>query len=198
MSAPDTRPSLLLRIRDLEDREAWEEFEGLYRQVIHRMAIARGMQVADADDLTQQVLWSVSQAIDRFKIDNKRAKFRTWLRTIARRAIVNALARSPQDLAEGGSDVMAALHQQPARDGESKQLELDYRREVFLVAAAALQREFHPTTWQAFWETVVLDKSIDEVATRLGCSRGSIYTARCRVIQRLKQEVLKFDDVGAP
>jgi len=77
MSVPDTRPSLLLRIRDAADREAWEEFEGLYRQVIHRMAIARGMQVADADDLTQQVLWSISQAIDRFEPDDTRARFRT-------------------------------------------------------------------------------------------------------------------------
>ena len=77
MSVPDTRPSLLLRIRDSADREAWEEFEGLYRQVIHRMAIARGMQVADADDLTQQVLWSISQAIDRFEPDDTRARFRT-------------------------------------------------------------------------------------------------------------------------
>jgi len=196
MSVPDTRPSLLLRIRDSADREAWEEFEGLYRQVIHRMAIVRGMQVADADDLTQQVLWSVSQAIDRFEPDATRAKFRTWLRTIARRAIVNAMTRSPQDLAEGGTDMMIALHEQPARELDTKQLELDYRREVFLVAAAKLQREFHPTTWQAFWETVVLDQSIDDVATKLGCSRGSIYTSRCRVIQRLKQEVLKLDDGG--
>ena len=61
---------------------------------------------------------------------------------------------------------MIALYEQPARELDTKQLELDYRREVFLVAAAKLQREFHPTTWQAFWETVVLDQSVDDVAMK--------------------------------
>ena len=111
MSAPETRPSLLLRIRDRHDRHAWQEFVSLYRPVVCQMAINRGMQRADAEDLAQQVLMTISDAIDRFDPEDDRAKFRTWLKTIARRAIINALTRRAPDLASGGTEVMQLLDQ---------------------------------------------------------------------------------------
>lgn len=37
MSLPETRPSLLMRLRGGEDREAWYEFSEIYRPVIVRV-----------------------------------------------------------------------------------------------------------------------------------------------------------------
>jgi RNA polymerase sigma-70 factor (ECF subfamily) len=65
MPAPETRASLLLRIRDPLDRDAWEEFSALYRPVVMEMARGRGMQNADAEDLAQHVLVAISGAIER-------------------------------------------------------------------------------------------------------------------------------------
>jgi hypothetical protein len=56
----ETRASLLLRVRDSADREAWEEFVEIYGPVVHRLARNKGMQPADADDVTQQVLLAVA------------------------------------------------------------------------------------------------------------------------------------------
>ncbi len=57
---PDTRSSLLLRVKNkASDEHAWQEFAELYQPVIIRMAKAKGMQEADAQDLAQQVLVSV-------------------------------------------------------------------------------------------------------------------------------------------
>ena len=53
---PETRDSLLVQVKDPENREAWEEFAQIYRPVIYRTAVARGFQDADAHDLAQQVL----------------------------------------------------------------------------------------------------------------------------------------------
>ncbi len=196
MAAPETRQSLLLRLHDPRDREAWDQFVDLYQHVVYQMAVRRGMQPADADDLTQQVLMSVSGAITRFEPDNAAARFRTWLQKIARNAIFNAMTRRPRDCAAGGSATLDLLNEQIAPECQSEQLELEYRREVFLVAASKIQSEFQPHTWACFWETVVCNRTVDVVAQELGRNRGSVYTARCRVIARLREVVEQLDQRG--
>lgn len=42
MSNPETRASLLLRVRDASDQDAWAEFAEIYQPVIRAMAIGRG------------------------------------------------------------------------------------------------------------------------------------------------------------
>jgi RNA polymerase sigma-70 factor, ECF subfamily len=64
---PDTQSMLLANIQSLENREAWAEFVQIYRPVIYRMARRRGMQDADAQDLSQDVLVRISKAISRWE-----------------------------------------------------------------------------------------------------------------------------------
>lgn len=45
---PDTRHSLLFRLRDTTDREAWRQFVEVYSPVIYHYARRRGLQDADA------------------------------------------------------------------------------------------------------------------------------------------------------
>jgi RNA polymerase sigma-70 factor (ECF subfamily) len=48
-STPETRQSLLIRVRNPADQAAWHEFVEIYRPVILRLARQKGMQEADAD-----------------------------------------------------------------------------------------------------------------------------------------------------
>ncbi|HEV3080157.1 MAG TPA: hypothetical protein VGY66_10270, partial [Gemmataceae bacterium] len=67
--------------------------------------------------------------------------------------------------------------------------EAEYRRELSRRALRLMQGEFAPTTWKACWETVVHDRSTDEVARELGISENAVYLARCRVLRRLREEL---------
>ena len=60
--SPGTRASLLVRIRDPEDKDAWRQFVAIYAPLIHGLARRRGLQDADASDLTQEVLRKVVAA----------------------------------------------------------------------------------------------------------------------------------------
>lgn len=189
----ETRASLLLRVRDPADREAWEEFVEIYGPVIHRLARHKGMQPADADDVMQQVLWAVARAIERDGYDSQRARFRTWLRRVARNAILNALTRGRPDRASGDSALQALLedHASP-NEADSELLRLECRREVFRRAAQLIQPEFHPATWSAFWQTTVEGRACEDVARELGKQMGSVYAARSRVMRRLQEKVDEF------
>jgi len=179
-STPETRASLLIRVRDPADQAAWQEFVEIYRPLILRLARHKGMQRADADDVAQQVLLSVAKAVEGY--DPQRARFRTWLHRIAQNAILNGLARGKPDRGSGDSDILAGLQQHPAHDGpDSDLLRLEYRLEVFRWAARQVRKEFQDDTWMAFWLTAVEGRDGDSAAQQLGKSRGAIYAARSRV-----------------
>ena len=52
---PDTRASLLVRLRDPQDGTAWAEFVDLYAPLVYAYARKQGLQDADAADLSQDV-----------------------------------------------------------------------------------------------------------------------------------------------
>src|SRR5687767_1441752 len=122
MEYPDTRASLIVRLRDAADQEAWREFVEIYRPVIYRLACARGLQHADAEDLAQQVLSAVAAAVHRWEPDEARGRFRSWLHRIAHNLIINALTRRAPDCAAGDAESLDQLAQQPARDGPDSDL----------------------------------------------------------------------------
>jgi RNA polymerase sigma-70 factor (ECF subfamily) len=88
---------------------------------------------------------------------------------------------------------MSLLSELPANTAETQTLILDYRRQIFVAAANKIREEFQTQTWDAFWQTVVNGIAVDEVAHRLVRSRGSIYTARSRVMSRLREVVQELD-----
>jgi RNA polymerase sigma factor (sigma-70 family) len=194
-SAPETRPSLLIRVRDPADRAAWQEFVEIYRPVILRLAQHKHMQAADAEDIAQDVLMVVAKEVEQWEHDPKRARFRTWLHRVASNAILNALSRGKPDRGAGGSAIQAALVQQESRNGpDSDLLRLEYRREMFRWAARQVRKEFRQETWDAFWLTAVEGQPVDAAAKELAKDCGAIYTARSRVMQRIREIVEQYEE----
>lgn len=192
-STPETRASLLIRVRDRADQTAWQEFVEIYRPVILRLARQKGMQDADAEDVAQEVLVAVAKAVEQREHDPRRARFRTWLNRVAYNAILNALTRGLPDRGSGDSARLMLLSQHASRTGpDSRLLRLEHRREVFRWAAMRVRREFHQATWDAFWLTAVEGRAVEAVAEQLARNPGAIYAARSRVIRRIQEEVTDY------
>lgn len=197
---PETRESLIVQIKDPSNRDAWGKFVDLYRPVIHRIALARGLQDADAQDLTQHVLMAVAASIGRWEKSTESTRFRHWLRRVTRNAILNAISRRPPDQATGTSSYQNIVTEIPERadhslDDETDSLiELEYRRELYLRAAAFVRTDVDPITWQAFERTVIGGLSNAQAAQELGKSIGTIYAARSRVMKRLRTAIAEIEE----
>lgn len=189
---PETRNSLLARMQRPRDEEAWSEFVAIYRPVVYRLARHRGLQDADAEDLSQQVVIAVRRAIGNWDADPGKGRFRSWLGRIAQNAIINALTRRPPDAAAGGTATFDLLEEQPAADPrEQDHFEREHRRSQFRWAAQRIRPEFGDGIWEAFWLTTVEGASVEEAGRVLHKTAGAIYAARSRVMRRLKAEIEK-------
>jgi RNA polymerase sigma-70 factor (ECF subfamily) len=197
LDAPMTRASLLVRIRNGRDQEAWRQFVALYAPVVYGFARKRGLQDADAADVMQDVLRSVAGAADRLNYDPSRGSFRGWLYTVARNKIFNFLEAGRHRVGRGSGDtgVREKLEAQPEPEGNlAASWEEEYERTVASVAMRRVQGEVQPATWQAFWQTAVEGRSAREAGEALGLSAGAVYVARSRVLARLKEEVQRMRD----
>jgi RNA polymerase sigma-70 factor (ECF subfamily) len=187
--SPSTRASLLVRIRDPQDEQAWAQFLEIYTPLIYRLARQRGFQDADANDLVQEVFRAVAGAIDRWDPDPARGSFRAWLFQIARNLMINVLAyqrRHPRGT--GDTDFKEFLEEQPAGE-DSARFEEEYRRQLFAWAAEQVRGEFRETTWRAFWLAGVEGRPPKDVAESLGISVGAVYHNKSRVMARIRQKI---------
>jgi RNA polymerase sigma-70 factor (ECF subfamily) len=192
-SPPTTRPSLLVRIRDARDAEAWSEFVRLYSPLVYRFARRKGLQDADAADLTQEVMRAVMSSVRRLDYDPNRGSFRGWLFTLAHRRLYDFLGRREREYrGTGDSAVQARLEQQPAREDED-QWNREYQQHLLAWAAERVRDSFQESTWSAFWQTAVEGRTGKEVAEQLGMTVAAVYLAKSRVMARLKECIRELE-----
>ncbi len=184
----ETRPSLLIRIRDAQDRLAWQEFMEIYAPLIEGYARRRGLQPADAADVVQDVLRQVAASIESFEYDRRKTGFRAWLLTITRNRVYNFFSRDNRDRASGDTRMRQRLAQEPSPEDDAE-WDREVERRLFVWASKRVRSEFQPSTWQAFWRTAVLRQAASTVAGDLGISVGAVYVAKSRVLARLRQVV---------
>ena len=189
-----TQKSLICRIRDSSDVDAWSHFVDIYGPLIYRYGRRRGLQDADAADLSQTVLTEVAHCIDRFQYDATLGRFRNWLMVIARYKLSRLSQKQSRHAGRGDSQVQNLLEQQPAQDEFSEKWDAEYREHLFHWAAEQVRNEVEPSTWDAFWKTAVESKSPSEVAQSLGMKVGSVYVAKSRVLLRIRDKIAAVDD----
>ena len=183
---PKTRVSLILRLKEPKDAEAWDQFCEIYQPLILRIARSKGLQNADANDLAQDVFVRIAKSVERWEPDPERGTFRAWIGTIARNLTIDFLRRkNRQPVSANAPD----LDRVPQRCAESDFYDAEYQKQLFAWAAEQIKPSFKPKSWEAFWQTAVEHRSIAEVAESLQLSTGSIYMARSRVIAKLRKTI---------
>lgn len=190
-SPPTTRASLIGRLSDPEDVVAWSEFVEIYAPLVYRLARRMGLQAADADDLVQEVLASVSRSIAKWLMRSDRGRFRAWLFRTARNAAINHLTRRRyRPLAVGGGQAVDQLSLIAVCDTDS--VEIEYQRELFRWASQRVHKQVAEPTWKAFWKTSIEGQPAAVVAHELEMTVGAVYIARSRVMARIRTYINTF------
>ncbi|MEM6468725.1 MAG: RNA polymerase sigma factor [Planctomycetota bacterium] len=192
--SPITRASLVLRLRDPNDNEAWSDFIRDYGPMLYRFVRSRGLQDADAADIVQDVFRRVGSAIGRLDYAREKGGFRAWLFTITRNRLLTYFEKRKR-LGPTGNDSAQIQQLSQAADQHNElveQWELEHVRSLAAVAMKRVRESSDPKTWQAFELTAIDGVSAAEAAEKLGMKTGTIYVAKSRVTARLKAEIEKL------
>jgi RNA polymerase sigma-70 factor (ECF subfamily) len=187
---PATRVTLLDRLLDRRDQQAWSEFVGLYGPVVFRFARRRLPQDEDAADVMQEVLGAVLRGT----YQQQQGCFQKWLVTVLLNKIRDFhAARSRCCELSGSESVGERLREEPSRVEEE---EWDRERKLHLFHAAAdrVRERTNPTHWDAFVRTALNNQSAQEAALALGLSTTNVYAIKSRLIKEIKDEIHRFGE----
>lgn len=192
-----TRSSLLARATSGDD-QAWHRVVQLYGPLVYAWARRTGLQPPDAADATQETFAAVATSLAKFDPEREGATFRGWLWTIARNKAADiSRGQLKQCQARGGSANAARLHalNEPVNHADDSPGPPGADDEIVRRALALMRTNFEPTTWQAFWRTVIDGRTPDEVAAELSLSRWAVYKARSRVLHCLRTELAGLEKI---
>jgi len=193
MHQPETRPSLILRLKGERNELAWTEFVSAYELFLRQLVRRQGVAEQDLPDVTQQLLAAIARSIEGWRDDGNPASFRRWLHRVGRNVVIKFMTRERRQVGgRGGTDFVELLHQLPEKASED-QIRA-YEHELIVWAADQVRGEFHATSWKAFWETLIAGRSVGEVAQELGVTPGSIYMSRSRIMARIRIKIREVDE----
>lgn len=196
--APTTSTSLLRRVRS-GDQEAWGRFVRIYGALVYSRCRVAGIDPDAAADAMQEVFLKVYTGIDGFTPKKKQASFRSWLRTVAARTVVDHF----RDLAKVNRELDAAtlnLRLRSLEDSFSEQAfsgssgnvaNLGQNSQQLIVnrLMREIQIDYEHHTWQAFWRTTIDGQKAADVAVELNMSPGAVRNAKYTICRRLREEL---------
>jgi RNA polymerase sigma factor (sigma-70 family) len=189
-----TSPTLLGRLREEPtDQAAWHEFVDRYGRKVYAWCRQWGLQEADAEDVTQDVLVDLARQMRDFDY-RPSGSFRAWLRTVAQRTWCDLLsARRAATTGSGDSAVLHLLHSVEARDDLLRHLAEECDRELLDEAMRRVRPRVEPRTWDAFQLTALERLAGAEVAARLALQVAAVFKAKSRVQKMLQDELQKLE-----
>jgi RNA polymerase sigma-70 factor (ECF subfamily) len=189
-----TGSTLLVLLNSPADVAAWSAFERRYGPKIHDWCRRRGVQEADAQDVSQEVLATLVRKLPEFAYDPAKGTFRGWLRTVTLNALSHYLqAQRRPGQASGHPADLDALASVEAHEDLLHHLRESFDHELLAEAQARVRRQVSPRDWRIFVELAVEGRSGREVAEPLGMTVGAVLMAKARVQDRLRKEVRRLE-----
>lgn len=195
MESQATRASLLSRVRNSSDQEAWREFDETYRELILRYCLARRLQTADAEDVRQLVMLNLAKGLRTFEYRPERGRFRHYLCKTIRHAISHHAARPKStgraldtlEIAEIAIGDVGA----PDDVWEREWMDHHYR-----IAMRTIRKSFEPQSISMF-DRLLAGQSVEDVAAEFGTTSQAVHKVKQRIRNRmmeLVQEQIREED----
>ncbi len=188
-----TRKTLLDRVKDRDDNEAWTEFYGLYAPLLFRYARARGLREGDADEVRDECLEVIARKMGDFEYDRSRGRFKGWLYRIASGKVVDLLRKRQEVRADTG-DLMSVPDPAPTPD---EVWQREWKEEHLRQSLERARRRVPTRDFEVFRMLLEEECPVPEVCDRLGINANQVYKAKGRVLRRVR-EALDTIDPGFP
>jgi RNA polymerase sigma-70 factor (ECF subfamily) len=188
-----TTATVLQKLRDFENHDAWDSFAERFRQPVVSFARSMGLRDADAEDVAQETLIAFAQAYRNGQFDPAKGRLSRFLFGIAYR---QALRARRGGAAAAATPESGFWSQVPDEQTASGIWDTEWEQIVLDRCLQQARNEFEPQTFRAFELVVREEKSPDEAAEVVGTSVKSVYNAKHRVLKRIRELRTEFETEG--
>ncbi|WDE97030.1 sigma-70 family RNA polymerase sigma factor [Lentisphaera profundi] len=179
-----TRKTLLQRVQNSDDPQAWDHFVDYYKDFIFIVLKRMGLKTVECEDLRQEVLLKLWKNLKTFEINQKRAKFRTWLSTLIRNRTIDYLRNKQRQPYMESLDNVNIISQSDLDEIVKK----EWERYLTQKALSHVKALFSGVAVRTF-ELSLLGKNAEEISLELDISKDSVRTLKNRVKLRLVKEI---------
>jgi len=188
------RCTLLARIKDPKDSDAWRQFERLYSPLLYRYARGRGLARHDAEEVRDQCLEVIVRKIGEFEYDRHKGGFKNWLFRMVSHKVTD-LHRKRREVHADSKDLRALVDPEPTPD---ELWEQTWQYEHLKFGVEQVRNEVAERDFQAFRMLVTDECSVAEVCRRLDLNPNQVYKAKARVLRRVREQLIAMDPELAP
>lgn len=190
-----TSPTLLVRLREVDDEDAWERFYDLYSPLILGFSRQQGCSAAQANDVLQETMMCAMRVLSSFAYDPARGQFRSYLLRIVDSRIKDAYRRSKRlcllgddSAAEDAVDVLA----DSSVEALGERWDRLWDQNVLLHALARVRKRVNRRTYRSFELSVLQGRPVEDVCREVGVNANTVYQHRARVAGMLRTEVSRL------
>jgi RNA polymerase sigma-70 factor (ECF subfamily) len=185
--ASGTGTTLLVLLRDPTNPDAWEAFVQRYAPKVLRWCLGWCGERADAEDVTQELLYRLARQIRCFPYDSAKGGFRAWLRELTRQTWADV-----RDRRHAGGPAPEGWEE--PRPPLEEVLDQEFLFELYEEAKARVRARVSSATWRAFELLALHGWPGPRVAAEVNLSISSVYVAKCRVKALLEEEVRRLEE----
>ncbi|MEO8427612.1 MAG: sigma-70 family RNA polymerase sigma factor, partial [Verrucomicrobiota bacterium] len=194
-----TRASLLVRLKNCEDQESWDEFYDIYSDLIFRVALLAGLSHTEAQEVLQETMIRLAKQMQSFEYDPTRS-FKGWLVHEANYRIKDQFRkRHPERQAAGrraGDTSRTATIDRipdPAGFKVDDVWEKEWQTNLLNKAIERVKSQVTARQFQMFDLYVTKQWPVQKVAKVLGVNIARVYLAKHRVSVLIKSEIKKLE-----
>jgi RNA polymerase sigma factor (sigma-70 family) len=188
--AGTTSPTLLDRLGNWRDHEAWVDFVTRYDPVIRSASRRFRLDADTTEELCQRVWIDLARRMRTFRYDPGKT-FRGWLRRLCQSRAIDLLRKKTADAVPSLDDHPAASLRQAAAESEGDE-SMPSERPLLLRQAEevqdAVRRRVDERTWRVFWNIAVEGQSVRESSDAAGLTYFAAFAAQKRVGRMLREE----------
>jgi RNA polymerase sigma-70 factor (ECF subfamily) len=197
-----TRQSLLSRLRDFDDTASWRDFFDTYWKLIYRAAVKAGLSDADAQDVVQDTIITVSRRIGAFRYDSSIGSFKGWLLQATRWRILSHLRKRNRGLpieslpAELGDENPLESIPDPAGEQIEALWKAEWQQNLMDAAIQRVKRQVKPKHYQIFELNALRKWPATKTARVLGVNTAQVHLIKHRIGALIKKEVKRLEAKG--
>lgn len=196
-----TRHSLVNRLKDLDDQTSWQAFFDAYWRLIYNVARKSGLSDAEAQDVVQETVLTVTRKIQGFRVGSEEGSFRGWLLQITRRRVIDQFRKrgpagaQPRGFDTNGTPVTPLIARVPDPAGLDLETvwNAEWAQNLMDVALETVRERVDPEEYQLFDLHVIQQTPAVATARRLGVNLNRVYFAKYKVSRLVKREVKRLE-----